>query len=332
MLVLAAHLLLLMGRMTGPQDGARRGGRVAALQVRQIVVPAARVATTPSTNPMAAAAVPVAGAAKARPPGAPKPARAPQPPPVAPALAAAPSAAADARPATADAPPPAAEAEGMPLPAYATRLPPAATLRYTLRRGSQVGQADLRWQPSQGQYLLTLDSTGPGGPALGSASEGAIGDGGVAPERHVDSRRGRALRAVNFQHEAGRISFSGPSQQLPLHRGAQDRLSWMVQLPAVLAAEPALREPGSEVRLFVVGTRGDAEVWIFAVLGRESAATDAGPVAEALHLRREARRPYDTQVDVWLDPARHHLPVQVRQTWKPGGAETELRLAAFDTP
>ena len=78
---------------------------------------------------------------------------------------------------------------------------------------------------------------------------------------------GREQRAVNFQHEAGRITFSGPQLQLPLLPGAQDRLSWMLQLPAVLEAEPALRVPGSEVLIFVAGTRGDGQVWTFTRAG-----------------------------------------------------------------
>ena len=42
---------------------------------------------------------------------------------------------------------------------------------------------------------------------------------GIAPERYVESRRGREQRAVNFQHEAGRITFSGPCFSFPCCRG-----------------------------------------------------------------------------------------------------------------
>ena len=64
------------------------------------------------------------------------------------------------------------------------------------------------------------------------------------------------------------------------------------------------------------------------MLGREALQLPAGEVAEALRLRREPTRPYDTRVEVWLDPARQHLPVRVRFTTLPGGPPLELMLAA----
>ena len=143
---------------------------------------------------------------------------------------------------------------------------------------------------------------------------GALDLHGIAPERHVETRRGREVRAANFQRltgphgeggeGAGRITFSGPRIEHPLLPGVQDRLSWMLQLPAVLAAEPALGQPGREVSLLVVGVRGDAALWVFRVVAVQTLQLPAGEVVNALHLRREAQRPYDTRVDVWLDPAR----------------------------
>ena len=106
----------------------------------------------------------------------------------------------------------------------------------------------------------------------------------------------------------------------------------MLQLPAVLEAGPALREPGSEVLIFVAGTRGDGQVWTFTVQGRHRPWTPAGPVAGALHLRRAARRPYDTQVDVWLDPARHHLPVRVLMQLPPAAAQHRWAAGAARRP
>ena len=50
---------------------------------------------------------------------------------------------------------------------------------------------------------------------------------------------------------------------------------------------------------------------------------------EAVHLLREPRQPYDTQAQVWLDPARHHLPVQALLRVRATGEGTELRLQAL---
>ena len=40
----------------------------------------------------------------------------------------------------------------------------------------------------------------------------------------------------------------------------------------------------------------------------------------------EPRKPYDTHVEVWLDPARHHLPVRAKLTTAPDGSSLELLL------
>lgn len=51
-------------------------------------------------------------------------------------------------------------------------------------------------------------------------------------------------------------------------------------------------------------------------------------MAQALHLRREPTRSYDTRVEVWLDPQRQHLPVRALFTTLPGGQPLEMELAA----
>jgi hypothetical protein len=229
---------------------------------------------------------------------------------------------------------PAPEAGGADLPVYATRLPPAVRLRYAVQRGAARGRAELLWQPQAAQYALTLHSRIEGLPPLAWTSRGALAPEGLQPERYVESRRGRERLATNFQRPEGgpgRITFSGPQVELPLPIGAQDRLSWTLQLAAVLEAEPALARTGGEVRVFVVGTRGDGEVWVFQVLGREDLVLPAGPVADALHLRREPRRPYDTLAEAWFDPARHHLPVRLRLGVRPAAADSDFLLEAVET-
>ena len=218
---------------------------------------------------------------------------------------------------------------GQAVPIYATQLPPAVALQFEMRRGLSVGQAVLDWQPSADGYQLTLQGRATGAPAIGWASVGGFDGDGIAPLRYTESRRGRELRAANFQRDSGRITFSGPAIEHPQVPGAQDRLSWMVQLAAVLAANPVLAVPDVQVSMWVVGTRGDAEVWTFTVQGRVALDLPAGRIDDAVHLVREPRRPYDTQVQVWLDPQRHHLPVQVLLRVRATGEGTQLRLQAL---
>lgn len=242
------------------------------------------------------------------------------------------TAAAAAAAASADAAADATAGPAAALPVYATRLPPPMRLRYALQRGAAAGEAQLDWHRDGQQYALLLQRTLQGRALEGARSRGSIDADGVAPERLAALRAGREARAANFRRDVQRISYSGPTHQHPLWPGAQDRLSWMIQLPAVLEANPALRRPGARITLFVAGTGGDAEAWHFDVAGAEPLALPAGPVSAALRLVREPARPYDQRIDVWLDPARAHLPVQVRLQTVPGpqDAATEWRLAAAE--
>ena len=297
--VLAAHGLLL--RALWPQPAAWAPVAAAGPLV------SARLIVHRAPEPVAPQALPPAPAApRARPPRPPAPIAAPAP-----------------QPAPAALPIDAAAAE---LPVYATRLPPAARLHYRLQRGEAVGAAQLQWQHDADGYLLRLDTAWPGQSAAGSASRGQIDAEGVAPLRHAELRRMREVRAANFQREAGRITFSGPQLAYALPPGAQDRLSWMIQLPGIVEADAALARAGASVTLFVVGTRGDAEPWRFEVLGAEPLVLPAGEVPQALRLKREPTRPYDTRVEVWLDPARQHLPVRVLLTTLPGGRPLAMEL------
>lgn len=264
------------------------------------------------------------------------PASAPEVPPPAPQVAVAAPGAADV-PAPASAAgeaagegtsAPATDPGGEAVPVYPTRLPPAARLAYVLRRGLLSGQAQLDWRPdADGAYTLALDGGAFGQSLLAQRSVGHVDAHGLAPDRFTDRRRGRQELATNFQRDAGTITFSGPTVSYPLVPGAQDRASWMVQLGAIVAADPARQAEGAEIRLFVVGARGDADVWSFVVEGRETVQTPAGAVPDALRLRRLPRRAYDTEAQAWLDPARGHLPVRVRLAVPDSGDETELLLA-----
>lgn len=352
-LLLHAALLGLLPRTVGAPAAGLSGVAARPLQVRQLVMarPAAETAAESATEAAtatanAAATEPAVEATPARsPPSRRMAAQGTAPPAAAPDVLAAPAATPAQQPdseALAGAPgeaPPLALPTGTPLPTYATRLPPAATLQYTVQRGgtgpgtatgpAREGlQAQLIWRPEATTYTLSL-----GVGAVGSASVGALDLHGIAPERHVETRRGREVRAANFQRQAGadgetagRITFSGPRTEHPLLPGVQDRLSWMLQLAGVIAADPALGQPGRELTLLVVGVRGDAALWVFRVMAVQSLQLPAGEVLNAVHLVREPQRPFDTRVDVWLDPARHHLPVRLRLQNRADGPGTEFEL------
>jgi hypothetical protein len=235
-------------------------------------------------------------------------------------------------------------AGGAPAPIYPTTRPAAATLRYAMRRGAASGMAALDWQPAGEHYELTLAGSIGGVETIGWRSRGGFDDAGVAPERFVVRQRGRERLAANFQRDGadaastrGRITFSGPSVEWPLPAGAQDRVSWIVQLAAILQARPELAREGAQVSLWVIGARGDADLWTFearadAVEGDEPRSGAAGPPRQAgraaagVRLVREPARPYDLRVEVWPDAAHQQLPKRLRFVVDPGGQTTEFEL------
>lgn len=208
------------------------------------------------------------------------------------------------------------------VPVYLTRVAPAGQWRYRLQRGAAVGEAELSWQPqAAGAYEMRLQGRIAGVSVLDWVSRGAIDGAGIAPERYVIRRRGRDNQAANFQRDANKITFSGPTHELPLLPGVQDRLTWMLQLPAIVEAAPERFGAGARIVLMVVGARGGSDVWTFTVAGADRVGD-----TPALKLVREARRLRDVQVEVWLDPARGHLPLRAVPAQADGGAPLELRL------
>lgn len=305
------------------REAAPVGVRSAAVQVRHLAVPPptpARLEPQPTHDAPSAS-----GAAKAMPATRPRATRSSEPSTVAVATSQT-AGAAESDAADTPQPGPAAASVGAsPVETYATRIPSSTQLNYTLQRGAATGEATLHWQVDEGRYQLQLQATLPQGRAVEQRSQGNFDAAGLAPVRLADRRRGRDVRAANFQREQRKISFSGPRWEWPLYSGAQDRLSWLVQLVAIATGAPDAMHEGAELSMWVVGTRGAFSVWRFEVRGRQQLAAPSGD-ASAWWLVREPEHPYDLRVEVWLDPARGYWPLRLRQTQVPGGEPLEWTL------
>ncbi len=219
-------------------------------------------------------------------------------------------------------PAPAVEAPAAVPDAPLLRLAGPAAWHYRLRQAGQDGEAVLDWRPeADGRYSLRLtrrigERTLPAWESLGR-----IGAGGLAPERFALQRGGQDRQAVNFDTEGRRISFSASPAQLELPEGAQDRLSWWLQLAALVQAAPA---PGGRWRVWVASPRGELREWVFEAV--DAAPDDAG----TLHLRRQTLGPHDPGIELWLDPARSYWPVRLRQG-DPEARGYEIRLDAVNS-
>ena len=196
---------------------------------------------------------------------------------------------------------------------------------YQWRQGLRTGEALLSWQHEGQRYRLQFDARlGADRPQVEQLSLGGFDAAGLAPQRFTDRRHGRSPQAANFRRDIGRISFSGPQVDYPGWPGAQDRLSWLVQLVAIQAAAVA---PLPLIEVFVVDAWGGGERWRFLSLGETVIDTPLGRLS-TLGWQTGPDRPEGQRVEVWLDPARGQWPVQVRFTLLRSGEVSEWRLAA----
>lgn len=266
-------------------------------------------ARAPADSPPAAPTPPTA----ARPVEAMPPAAAPPPPAALPEAGAGPMAAA---------PLPEDEASA-PLGAQdLAAVPPLGegAWRYRLRQAGEEGVAVLRWQSGPQGYALTLRRRLPSHPLPGWRSEGGRDALGLAPQRFTVLRGPREVQALHFRRDQGLISYSASAELQPLAPATQDRLSWWLQLPALLQAWQAQHGaplPGQRFEIPVAPIRGGLHRWQFRVLGLETG---------LWHLQRGGLGPFDTRLDVWLDPARQFLPVRLhQQIGEEEGWEMELQ-------
>ncbi len=220
----------------------------------------------------------------------------------------------------------AAAPAGGDVPVYRTRMPPPVTLRYVISRGPWSGNGELLWAPAGESYHARLEGRVAGFKVITWDSTGQFDAAGIAPTRFTDERRGKSALAANFQRSASKITYSGPADEYPLLPGSQDRLSWMVQIAAIAAADPQRITPGKRVSMFVTGARGDADVWTFQSIGTENVAI-GGMSVSAVKLLREPRKPHDTRVEVWIAPSLNHAAVRVRVTQGNGDFVDQLLRA-----
>jgi len=314
--VLAAHVLLLRGAPSALRSPD-------PLHARAFV-----------TRTVAISAPPVA--APQPPPTAPKPGIAPVVRP-APAVSMARAAAAAEPPAhiAAPAPAPALTPAAAPPrertspPAVAVSIPGSMRLQYKVevRKGGLSLQAssELRWRHDADSYEASLEVSAPLLPRRSQHSTGRITAEGLAPTRFSD--KGRSEEAAHFERDKGKVSFSSNRPDVALLPGAQDRLSVMLQLSAMIAGEPAKFPPDTAIVIQTAGTH-DAEPWTFTVEGQEELHLPGGKMG-ALKLSRSPRKEYDVKVELWLAPSLDYVPVRLRLT-QPNGDSVDQQWSATD--
>jgi Protein of unknown function (DUF3108) len=208
--------------------------------------------------------------------------------------------------------------------ATAFKAPESALLRYQVQ-GQAKGlnywaNAELEWQQDGQNYdsRLTVSAF-----LLGSrtqVSKGTIGPEGLMPTRFGD--KGRSELAAHFQRDKGIISFSANSPDAPLLKGAQDRLSVVIQISSLFAGDPT-RFPLGTMLSFQTVSQREAEVWHFLVEKEELLQLPFGEI-NAIKLNRKPRREFDQQIELWFAPTLGYLPVRLRITNANGDVVDQL--------
>jgi len=196
----------------------------------------------------------------------------------------------------------------------AFKAPDSAKLKYQVN-GQAKGlnywaSAELNWQQDGSAYEARLEVSAF---LLGSrvqVSKGTLGVEGLMPTRFGDKTRSEL--AAHFQRDKGIISFSANSPDAPLLKGAQDRLSVVLQLSSLLAADPT-RFPTGTMLSFQTVSQREAEVWQFLVEKEELLPLPFGEI-NAIKLNRKPRREFDQQIELWFAPTLGYLPVRLRIT------------------
>ena len=169
--------------------------------------------------------------------------------------------------------------------------------------------AELGWQQDGASYDAKL-SFGAFGLRRVQTSRGEITAVGLAPLRFSDKYRSEV--AAHVVREKGKVTFSANTPDAPLLAGAQDRLSVVLQLAAMVAGDPERFPRASTITLQIIGPR-DADIWLFTVEEDETLNLPGGPQATR-KLVRNPRREFDQKVELWLAPALGYLPARIRIT------------------
>jgi hypothetical protein len=186
---------------------------------------------------------------------------------------------------------------------------------------------DLIWLQDGQKYDASLALTFLFKTLRSQHSTGAIGPTGIEPDRFSDKRRTEV--ASHFVRDKATVVFSNNTPSVPLMAGAQDRLSVMMQLGALLAGDPARYPAGAVIAVQTVGP-SDGEIWTFNVGNEEKLTLPAGDFM-ARRLTRNPRAPFDDKVELWVAPELGFLPVRMKIT-QPSGDFADFQLRGTRAP
>lgn len=201
---------------------------------------------------------------------------------------------------------------------YNVRLPPSADLQYEVSDGA--GQSRLVVDTGDTDYRIRFSGVpapaAGGGARIDIDSTGGSNDTGFAPL--TASVAGAALA---FDQENGRLTLAD-GKAVAFGGNLLDPASLLLHLAGMGLADPEQFQ--DRIHIAVAGTHGTGVI-SFEVVGLEQV---DGPMGshQAWHLAQVARSG-EVRLEVWLAPARHWYPVQLKTT-APDGTVVWQKLAS----
>ena len=198
--------------------------------------------------------------------------------------------------------------------------PPTAELRYTIKakqKGIPVsGEANVKWQlggnnDAQSYSVVTETRVVLFGKILDASSFGRIDTHGLAPDKFVEKRFGKAESITRFDRNTKTMHFTESSQTYSIKGGEQDRTSATWQLVTLARASVDKVVTGSEWKMFVAGRR-DAEDWSFKVAGTETVTTPLGEFSAVHFVKAPPPDSKDQQLEIWLAPKLEWYPIRLK--------------------
>ena len=203
-----------------------------------------------------------------------------------------------------------------PHPAPPAHFPDSARLEFEGRGQEKgyvnyYGSAVLQWKRNPQNYEVSLEISAFGFRLITWTSKGALAAQGLEPLRFGDRRRGPEV-ATHFQRDKGLITFSSNRPEIPLQPGAQDKLSALLQVTALVSADPAHYAAGSKI-VFQAADAYRAEPWEFVVGAPETMELPGGTL-NVVGFVKNPTVEFDQKIELWLSPEQAWLPVRLRIT------------------
>ena len=224
------------------------------------------------------------------------------------------------------------------------QAPDSVELQYRFA-GAIGGSASLRWVKQEDAHYQLLWQQSVGGKSSQMQSTGVLGADGLQPLRYSEAGSEKSEVATHFVQDKQQIIFSNNSPSAVLAVGVQDRVSVLMQLGGILAAQYEAQALSTTLDMAVAGS-SQMRIWRWQVLGLQDAlpAVQKALGEEAsgkwLAVRhdpsRDGGQPWEPTMTVWYD-CNGFLPVRIESRYPNGQVldaqlDSSLEMTSFLTP